>query len=418
MRLVLFICLLISAATSALAQESQPITKRGRGISEVPQVQEGLIVSRFTSGLGDVSAMIGDVDGSIYTSDQTRGRVFKVIDRNKDGVLDQSRVIADGFSSPSGLAVIGNYLYVADAKAIWTVPLNGGPKTAFVSLGNSKSAGGSRPLIAVLPKRSDASGALVIGLNKQDGRGQLVSIDLSTRRADLLAEGPDAILSFARSGQSLWVGTANAIAPVRDGAILLSEAFSLKAPVTGLILPGQFTKNPEEFDRWAEHMIVSLGHTDRQGTMTKGSMVKTIPTKFGNTSGLPQPFVTGFTASGNRTAWGKPGAMWMDERGLFLADSWSGTVWRISADVPKAVIKDPQVIPAAIEAPEAKTPTSTVLPLIDGIEQTPAATLKKGSQIESASSLKVGSTIVQKWEADKKAKADAKKKAKAAKSKE
>ena len=418
MRLVLFICWLFCSAVSALAQESQPIIKRGRGISEIPQVPEGLKVTRFASGLGDISAMIGDVDGSIYISDQQRGRIFKLTDRNQDGVPDQSRVIASNLSTPSGLAVVGNDLYIADDAAVWTVPLNGGAKTVFVPLVNSNSDSGPRPLMAILPRRSDAAGSLVIGLNKQDGHGQLIRVDLSTRRAELLAKGTDPILSMARSGQSLWVGTPNAVAPVEGGAILMSDAYALKAPVTGLILPGQYTSNADGFETWAEHMIVALGHTQRQGTMTHGSQVKTIPTKFGNTNGLPKPFVSGFTASGNRTAWGKPGAMWMDARGLFLADSWSGTLWRISANLPKVIEKKPESVPEEITEPTPETPKSTALPLIDGIDQTPAATLKTGSQIESASRLKVGSTIVEKWEADKKAKEDAKKKEKDTKSKE
>lgn len=409
MRLIFYFLLLLGGVQNALAQGAQDIQKRSRGISELPVVPEGLNVTRYASGFGEISAIAGASDGSLYVSDHKRGRVYYLSDRNKDGVPDLTRMIADGFSTPSGLVVIGENLYISDAYAIWVMPRGGGEKHAFVSLSNAKGLASPRPLMAMIlvnPQSQGEMPSLVMGLTKTDGTGQLISIDLATRRAERLAESPSRIHSLARSGASLWVGTDTGIMPMNGKELAEASFYNIDAPVNGLVLPGQFTETGSAFAKWKDHILVGLGHSTRQGTIFKGSQVAAIETQFGNTVGRPESFITGFVSKGGRTGWGQPGPMWVDGRGVFLTDSWSGTIWRISGENDEPPQPEPKVmgelpVETTIDTAETK---STALPLVDGIEQTPASMIKSGSLIEKASTLEVGSTIIRKYEDDLKAK--------------
>jgi glucose/arabinose dehydrogenase len=62
-------------------------------------------------------------DGSVYLSQMGSGQVTRLADSDGDGVADVVRPVATGLDFPHGLAVRGQYLYIAAMSHVLRVPL-------------------------------------------------------------------------------------------------------------------------------------------------------------------------------------------------------------------------------------------------------------------------------------------------------
>ena len=91
----------------------------------MPRVPEGFVASVFASGLSHPREMSVGPDGTIYVSQTREGNVLALRDSNGDGKADMRVTFADGFREPTGLAVQGDALYVADRRAVWRVGFDG-----------------------------------------------------------------------------------------------------------------------------------------------------------------------------------------------------------------------------------------------------------------------------------------------------
>lgn len=399
MRFVFYLLLTWALCGVGQAQSSQSIQKRLRGPTEIPVAATQYTVSAFAERLGHISAMTGTSDGTLYITDQVRGRLYQITDRDKDGFPDTTRMIADGFEAPSGLAVYQGQIFVADAQAIWTISSSNYAKVQFVSLANIDAKDVPRPLIM--------EDMLLLGLTDAAGSGQIIAINPDTGRAVLRARGPEGVGVLAMTGDTLWGGSETSIFPINGSELNTAKAVFLgpDVQVTGLALPGQFSDWPEGFEALQQHILIAkASETIPLSKQSSGMEVVSLPTQFGLPSGDVEPFLTGFVTGSGRTGWGMPGPIWIDARGVFVADSWSGTIWRVEK-TPEA---KPPMLPTPkdterVEAPAtAKTdgPPGT-LPLVEGIEQTPGSLLTQGSSIKQGATLKVGSTIIEAYEADK-----------------
>lgn len=91
----------------------------------MPKVPKGFQVSIFASGIERPREMTVAPDGTVFVSQTYEGKVAALRDADGDGVAEMRTVFADGFREPSGLAVQGDALYVADRRAVWRIGFDG-----------------------------------------------------------------------------------------------------------------------------------------------------------------------------------------------------------------------------------------------------------------------------------------------------
>lgn len=103
--------------------QSSPNMSRPDGL--VPRVPSGFVVSIFASGLAHPREMSVGPDGTVYVSQTREGNVLALRDSDGDGKADMRVIFTDGFREPTGLAVQGDALYVADRRAVWRVGFDG-----------------------------------------------------------------------------------------------------------------------------------------------------------------------------------------------------------------------------------------------------------------------------------------------------
>lgn len=364
---------------------------RSRSGSETVQVPAGFQSAVFASQLGSISATTMDESGALYIADQKLGRIVKLADRARDGKLDATRIVLRGLDRPSGIAVIGDYIFIADAEAIWKAPLSGGAMKKLASLANAEAAPFPRPLLSVMSGQF-----LYLGLTStgSPAAGRVISIDTETGQAGLVASGEGSVTAFGRSGAStVWVGAGNKLAPIIQGGFDVSKGTDIEATnsITGMVLPGQFTDQHEAFAPFQDHILVSQGGTLQWGRSDmEGLNILAVPSRFGLPAEGRSIFAKGFAARSGRSAWGEPGAMLMDKRGLFVADALSGTIWLVSAAPPERV-------KPVDEGEEAATSEEKLVAEDGPKNANPQGSLiLKGSQIERGSMIEIGSTIIEK----------------------
>jgi len=123
-----------------------------------------------------------------------------------------------------------------------------------------------------------------------------------------------------------------------------------------------------------------------------------IPTEFGHI------LVEGFRTRTGRSAWGKPGPLIMDSRGLFFADSHNGTLYKLTlkpAPQPKITIVDTDSLPQEIRAKPDLTPkTIAIESTIQGTQ------IDTKSTITAPSSIIYGSQLIKDYDAKKAAAQD------------
>ena len=91
----------------------------------MPKVPPGFHVGIFASGLSRPREIAVAPNGDVFVSQTLEGDVLMLRDTDGDGIADAQTVFADGFREPSGLAISGDALYVADRRAVWRLPFVG-----------------------------------------------------------------------------------------------------------------------------------------------------------------------------------------------------------------------------------------------------------------------------------------------------
>ena len=338
-----------------------------------------LSLTPFAQGLGSISALAISQDGALYAADQKTGRIWVMSDRGADGSMDIKRPLTHTFNEPTGLSFIDHTLYVADKRAVWALDLEQNtPPRQLASLANAQSQG-EHPLIA-------DKNALILAVNQTSG-AQLVHIDAQTGRSKNITTSETPIYSLAKlGGSAIWMGSGETLVSLNHpDAPLRFSGQSLAA----LILPGQY-ESPKD---WPPAL---KGHIIASQLGPKAHQLIAIPTEFGVPSGAPRILLEGFVNSTGRSAWGTPGAMIMDKRGLFFADKYNGTIWRLfPKGKPTPVTAETTKVVEDIPETRVATPTKSPLLIGSGITGSQIESL---SQIESASQLETGSTLLDEYE--------------------
>ncbi|HYH38152.1 MAG TPA: PQQ-dependent sugar dehydrogenase [Azospirillum sp.] len=102
----------------------------GRPAGVLPQVPAGFEVSVFAEGLGTARWIEVAPNGDVLLARPDRGDVRVLRDADGDGRAETVSTLASGFSSPHGMAVGTDGLYVVDVNAVWRVPYTPGDLAA------------------------------------------------------------------------------------------------------------------------------------------------------------------------------------------------------------------------------------------------------------------------------------------------
>jgi len=361
----------------------QTVTMQRGGSSETLRTLETLTLTPFAKNLGKISALTLAADGTIYAADRKTGRIWSLQDRGSDGAMDIKRPLPQTFQNPTALAFIDETLYVADKRAVWAKELSYQEQPRLVaSLKNTQNLGNT-------PMTTDGD-VLHLGVSKADG-SFVVRIDNTTGQALKVKDFQQNIQSLAkRQSAPLWVGHGTTLEAIDNPETKISFP---DQTIPALMLPGQYSAPDDWPSSLKDHIIAAQSGPEAMQLIA-------IPTEFGQVSGPPRVLVEGFLGSTGRSAWGEPGAMVMDKRGLFFADSYNGSIWRLS---PKPKTNDPQ--PAieklvedtstATEKPEKLPPSQR--PLLKGSGIT-GSQIGDASTMGEASQLKTGSTIIEAYE--------------------
>ena len=86
---------------------------------KIPVVMQGYSVNLFSNHPRHARWMTVAPSGEVFVAESGIGRISLLADEDNDGVAERYSVFAENHSQPHGLAVVGNYLYVADISRVW-----------------------------------------------------------------------------------------------------------------------------------------------------------------------------------------------------------------------------------------------------------------------------------------------------------
>ncbi|TMO92896.1 sorbosone dehydrogenase, partial [Pseudoalteromonas sp. S3178] len=75
-------------------------------------------ISYFAKHVDNARQMAVSPTGVVYVGSRKAGKVHALIDSDKDGKADRKIVLAQGLNMPSGLAMKGNDLFVAEVNRV------------------------------------------------------------------------------------------------------------------------------------------------------------------------------------------------------------------------------------------------------------------------------------------------------------
>ncbi len=310
-------------------------------------------------------------------------RITLLRDANQDGDPELSSTLLSNLNSPFGMALVGNYLYVANTDALVRFPYKRGmtqiktppEKVADLPAGSINhhwtknvvaSPDGSHLYVTV----GSNSNAGENGLENEQERAAILEIDPNTGTTTVLASGlrnpnglawepatgklwtvvnerdeigsdlvPDFLTSVERGGFYGWPYSYfgrhvdDRVKPQRPDLVAkaLVPDYALGPHTASLGLAFYMgTALPERFRGGA--FIGQHGSWNRKPL--SGYKVIYVPFKDGEPSGLPLDVLTGFVDA-NGEAHGRPVGVAVDAAGaLLVADDVGNTIWRVRAKQP------------------------------------------------------------------------------------
>jgi glucose/arabinose dehydrogenase len=307
-------------------------------------------------------------------------RITLLRDADGDGLAESRYVLLQNLSSPFGMALVGNELYIANTDAIVRVPYREGdtqittPPAKLVDLPAgplnhhwTKSLLASRDGTKLFVGVGSNSNVAEHGLEKEANRAAVLEIDRATGRWRVLASGlrnPVGLAWQPETGE-LWA-TVNErdelgsdlvpdyMTRVRDGgfygwpysyygrhvddrvkpqrpdlvmtAIVPDYALGAHTASLGLL----FYDGTELAERYRGGAFVGQ-HGSWNRNPPSGYCVVFVPFAKGLPNGMPEEILTGFL-NGEGEALGRPVGLALDRGGaLLVADDVGNCVWRVSA---------------------------------------------------------------------------------------
>ena len=303
-------------------------------------------------------------------------RITLLRDSDGDGVAETKSVFLKDLTSPFGMALVGNQLYIANADAIVKVPYETGQtsisaapvKVTDLPAGANHhwtkniiaNADGSK-LYATVGSNSNIGDN---GMASEEGRAAIWEVDVASGNKRLFASGlrnPNG-LGWEPQSKALWTVVnerdelGNDLVPdyltsVKDGAFYgwpwsywgqnvdtrvkppnpdmvakaIAPDYGLGAHVAPLGLVFSDARMPTQFASGA--FIGQHGSWNRKDLT--GYNVVYVPFADGRPTGAPVPFLTGFLSK-DGDAYGRPVGVAMDGKGaLLVADDVGNVIWRV-----------------------------------------------------------------------------------------
>lgn len=338
---------------------------KGQG---APALRPKDIIAGFIKALGKSPVAGGD-------------RLTLLRDADGDGTYETQGVFAEGLNSPYGLAMIGDFIFVANQDAVvrfdytdgqtqasgppvtltdlpavinhhWTKAMTASADGRFLYVGigsNSNitergmEAEEDRAMIWQIDARTGAHRPYATGLRNptaltiQPDTGQLWAV--VNERDEI---GPDLVPDYLTAVQeggfygwpfSYWGQNVDTRAQPQDAdkvASAIVPDYALGAHVAAL---GVDFSDPAMGGDFAEGVFVGM-HGSWNRNEPVGYKVVFVPFREGRPAGDPVDFVTGFLLDADTTR-GRPVGVTLDPRGaLIVADDLSNTIWRIAPDGP------------------------------------------------------------------------------------
>jgi glucose/arabinose dehydrogenase len=307
-------------------------------------------------------------------------RITLLRDNDGDGNAETRTVFLSGLTSPFGMALVGDVLYVANSDAIVRVPyspgqteiratptkvvdLPAGPINRHWTKNVIASADGSKLYVSV----GSNSNVAERGMENEDGRAAIWEVDAQTGRHRVFASGLRNPVGMAWESESgaLWV-TVNErdelgsdIVPdymtaVRDGGFYGWPYSYFGAHVDKRVKPPRpelvvaalvpdyalgphtgslglaFSSGTTLPAAFARGMFVGQ-HGSWNRKPRSGYKVIFVPFADGKPSGQPVDVLTGFVSE-NGDGWGRPVGVAIDKRGaLLVADDVGNVIWRVAS---------------------------------------------------------------------------------------
>lgn len=304
-------------------------------------------------------------------------RISLLRDADGDGVAETKSVYLENLTSPFGMALVGDQLYIANADAVVRVPYVAGEtkstakpiKVADLPAGRNHhwtkslvaSADGSRLYVGVGSNSNVAEN----GMAEEQNRAAVLEIDPKTGATQLFASGlrnpvgidwnpvtkelwvsvnerdeigddlvPDYMTSVKRDGFYGWPYSYygqtvdERVEPPRPELVAkaINPDYALGSHTASLGLA--FAKEGQIGPAYAGGAFIGQ-HGSWNRANPVGYRVIFVPFAEGKPSGIPRPILTGFL-NDKGEARGRPVGVLVDRRnGLLVADDVGNTVWRV-----------------------------------------------------------------------------------------
>lgn len=82
------------------------------------RVPKGFTLSVYADKLETARAMAVDTNDVVYVGSRKAGKVYALVDSNKDGVADKTYTIVEGLDNPQGLTLLNGTLYVSEISRV------------------------------------------------------------------------------------------------------------------------------------------------------------------------------------------------------------------------------------------------------------------------------------------------------------
>ncbi|SFU87056.1 c-type cytochrome [Pseudoduganella namucuonensis] len=106
------------AAAAAPAKAAEAAPAKPQATLDGFKLPKGFRISVFAEGVETARSMAVSDSGVVYVGSRKAGKVYALVDQNKDGVADKVVTIAEGLQNPIGVTLLNGALYVAEISRI------------------------------------------------------------------------------------------------------------------------------------------------------------------------------------------------------------------------------------------------------------------------------------------------------------
>ncbi|MRV75685.1 c-type cytochrome [Duganella sp. FT92W] len=103
-----------AAAASAAAPAAKPAADNLAGL----KLPKGFRIAVYADHVDNARSMTVSDSGIVYVGSRKAGKVYALVDENKDGVADKVVTVAEGLQHPIGVTLLNGALYVAEISRI------------------------------------------------------------------------------------------------------------------------------------------------------------------------------------------------------------------------------------------------------------------------------------------------------------